>query len=183
VAELIISGQIDRATGKTYEDGRLGQVQLLPDEWSLLARDGDKDGKVDVWTNRADILASIGPIEWQVGTPMIVEVGRRQFKGNDPAETRMLRGIESGNVSVGMFPRPGGGAWPSHTRSWGGRYVEPFGPTGPAYLLTRNFTPINYRNPSKPRYWNESEDPGFGLAVALLADAIAGRRMLSAAIR
>ncbi len=30
------------------EDGRLGQVQLLPDEWNILARDGDKDGKVDV---------------------------------------------------------------------------------------------------------------------------------------
>ena len=175
VAELIISGQINRATAKTHEDGRLGQVQLLPDEWPLFARDGDKDGKVDVWTNRADIFASIGPIEWEAGTPLIVEVARRPFNPNDPAEARMLRGIESGSVGVYMFPRPGGGAWPAESRTWAGRYVEPFGPSGPAFILTRNFTPVNYRNPSKPRYWNETEDPGFGLAVALLADAIAGR--------
>ena len=183
VAELIITGQIDRARGKAYEDGRLGQVQLLPDEWRLLARDGDKDGKVDVWTNRADIFASIGPIEWEAGTPMIVEVGRLKLDPNDPREARILRGIEGASVGAYMFPRPRGGAWPPESRGWSGRYVEPFGPTGPAFILTRNFTPINYRNPSKPRYWNESEDPGFGLAVALLADAIAGRPGPSVPVR
>ncbi len=72
-----------------------------------------------------------------------------------------------------MFPRPRGGAWPP-ARAWSGRFVEPFGPAGPAYLLTRNFTPVNYRNPSKPRYWNESEDPGFGLP-SRCSPAIAGR--------
>jgi membrane-bound lytic murein transglycosylase B len=183
VAELIINGQVERVTAKTHEDGRLGQVQLLPDEWSILARDGNKDGRVNVWTDRADIFASLGPVEWEAGTPIVVEVARRQFDPSKPAEARMLRGIENSTVSVSMFRRPGGGSWPAETRSWGGRYVEPFGRTGPAYILTRNFTPINYRNPSKPRYWNESEDPGFGLAVALLADAIAGRRRPSTTIR
>jgi membrane-bound lytic murein transglycosylase B len=175
VAELIVTGQIRRATAKTHEDGRLGQVQLLPDEWQLMARDGNKDGRVDIWSNQADIFASIGPIEWEAGTPMVVEVRRPRLDPSNPAEARMLRGIESGSVGVHMFPRPGGGRWPAESRGWGGRYVQPFGPSGPAYILTRNFTPVNYRNPSKPRYWDESEDPGFGLAVALLADAIAGR--------
>ena len=183
VADLIIRGEIERAKAKSYEDGRLGQVQLLPDEWRILARDGDGDGNVDIWANRADIFASIGPVEWEAGTPMVVEVGRLQLDANDPREARMLRGIQSGSVGAYMFPRPGGGAWPPESRSWSGRFVEPFGPDGPAYLLTRNFTPVNYRNPSKPRYWNESEDPGFGLAVALLADAIAGRPGPSVPIR
>lgn len=175
VADLIVRGEIDRAKGKSYEDGRLGQVQLLPDEWRILARDGDGDGKVDIWGKRADIFASIGPIEWEEAAPMIVEVGRLQLDPDDPREGRMLRAVRSGSVGAYMFPRPGGGAWSPESHTWSGRYVEPFGVGGPAYLLTRNFTPINYRNPSKPRYWNESEDPGFGMAVALLADAIAGR--------
>lgn len=183
LAGLIVTGAIDRAKANAHEDGRLGQVQLLPSEWGVLARDGDGDSKVDVWTNRADIFASIGPVEWQAGVPMIVEVGRLQLDPSDPREARMLRGIRSGSVGIELFPRPGGGAWPAETRGWGGRYVEPFGPDGPAYLLTRNFTPVNYRNPAKPRYWDESEDPGFGIAVALLADAIAGRPGPSVPIR
>jgi membrane-bound lytic murein transglycosylase B len=101
-------------------------------------------------------------------------VGRPQLDPDDPREGRMLRAVKSGSVGAYMFPRPGGGAWPPESHNWSGRFVEPFGAAGPAYLLTRNFKPINYRNPSKPRYWNESEDPG-GIAVALLADAIAGR--------
>ena len=175
LASLIVTGQIDRSMAKAHEDGRLGQVQLLPDEWKVLARDGDGDGKVDIWSNRADIFVSIGPVEWEAGVPMIVEVGRPRLDPNDQREGRMLRAIESSSVGAYMFPHPLGASWPPESRAWSGRFVEPFGPDGPAYLLTRNFTPVNYRNPSKPRYWNESEDPGFGLAVALLADAIAGR--------
>lgn len=183
LAELIISGQVDRAKAKAYEDGRLGEVQLLPDEWRILARDGDGDGKVDVWTNRADIFASIGPVEWQAGTPLILEVGRRALDPDDPEEARILYAIQSNNVGAYLFPRPGGGTWPSAMANMSGRYVEPFGADGPAYLLTRNFMPVNYRNPTKPRYWNADEDPGFGIAVALLADAIAGRPERSLPIR
>jgi membrane-bound lytic murein transglycosylase B len=124
VAELIVTGQIRRATAKTHEDGRLGQVQLLPDEWQLMARDGNKDGRVDIWSNQADIFASIGPIEWEAGTPMVVEVRRPRLDPSNPAEARMLRGIESGSVGVHMFPRPGGGRWPAESRGWGGRYVS-----------------------------------------------------------
>lgn len=183
LAGLIVTGEVERAQAKAYEDGRMGQVQLLPGEWQVLARDGDGDGEVNVWTNRADIFASIGPMEWQSDTPLIVEVGRPQLDPGDRQQARMLHAIQGGSVGAYMFPRPGGGAWPAESRAWSGRFVEPFGPQGPAYLLTRNFTPVNYRNPSKPRYWNESADPGFGIAVALLADAIAGRPGPSVPIR
>ena len=182
VAELIVTGQIPQALAKTHEDGRLGQVQLLPDEWRF-ARDGNGDGRIDIWTNRADIFASLGPVEWEAGVPMIVEVGRRHFDPNDVNHGRMLNAIRSGSVGIAMFPPPRGGGWPPELRHLSGVYVEPFGPNGPAYLLTRNFTPVNYRNPTKPRYWAESEDPGFGIAVALLADAIAGRPGPSIPIR
>jgi membrane-bound lytic murein transglycosylase B len=175
LAGLIITGKVERSKAKAFEDGRIGQVQLLPDEWDIWARDGDGDGKVDIWSNRSDIFASLGPIQWERGLPIMVEVERRPFEPTSAAEVRFLRGLKRGNVSVYMFRRPGGGAWPAEARTWSGRYVEPFGPSGPAFILTRNFTPVNYRNPAKPRYWPENEDPGFGVAVGLLADAIAGR--------
>jgi len=183
VAQLIVTGEIDRARAKAHEDGRLGQVQILPDEWNVWARDGNGDRRIDIWHNRADIFASLGPIEWEAGTPMIVEVGRLRLNPNDQREGRILRGIEGASVGAYMFPRPRGGPWPAESHRWSGRFVEPFGPGGPAYILTRNFTPVNYRNPSKPRYWAESDDPGFGIAVALLADAIAGRPGPSIPIR
>jgi hypothetical protein len=53
--------------------------------------------------------------------------------------------------------------------------VAPFGNEGPAFVLTRNFTPLNYKNHYVARYAPLEEDHGFGIAISLLADAIAGR--------
>jgi hypothetical protein len=89
----------------------------------------------------------------------------------------MAEAVERGgrNVPATLLKRADGQPWPDEARSWGGSYVEPFGPGGPAFFLTRNHTPVNYMNPFKPRYWDDHGDPGFGIAVGLLAEAIAGR--------
>ncbi|MFX7571020.1 lytic murein transglycosylase, partial [Acinetobacter baumannii] len=40
--------------------GATGGPQFLPSVYLRLARDGDGDGRVDIWASRADTLASIG---------------------------------------------------------------------------------------------------------------------------
>jgi hypothetical protein len=80
------------------------------------------------------------------------------------------------NMDASHFTRSDGQPVPRSGRAWGGEYVEPFGAEGPVFLLSaRNFTPVNYRNPFLGRYESPDDDPGFGIAVALLAEAIAGR--------
>lgn len=175
--QMLAEGRIERARAKAYSEGRIGQVRWLPSQYLQWGRDGDGDGKVDIWTSRADILANLDLRGWEGTAPILVEVVRPSFDRSDPRQRRMAEAIERGgpNVPASLLRRADGQPWPESPRSWGGSYVEPFGPTGPAYLLTRNHTPVNHANPLKPRYWDDASDPGFGIAVGLLADAIAGR--------
>jgi membrane-bound lytic murein transglycosylase B len=184
-ARLILEGKVERSRAKAYGNGRIGQVQALVHESGSLGADGDGDGAVDLWTNRADIFANLAPIEWQAGVPAIIEVERPRFDRSDPRQARMARAFESEpSLALEHFPRPGGGAWPTEwLRAGGGRFVAPFGDQGPFFVLMRNFTPLNYKNPYVARYASLDEDPGFGIAISLLADAIAGRPGPSRAIR
>jgi membrane-bound lytic murein transglycosylase B len=175
--QILAEGRVPREVAKAYPEGRIGQVRWLTDQYLSWGKDGDGDGVVDVWTNRADILANLNLPGWEGGAPVLVEVKRPAFDRADPAQRRMAQAIELGgrNVGVSLLERADGRPWPAEARSWGGSYVEPFGMDGPAYFLSRNHMPVNYLNPFRPRYWNAEEDPGFGISVGLLADAIAGR--------
>lgn len=175
--QILAQGAVPREKAKAYADGRIGQVRWLTDQYLSWAADGDGDGKADVWTNRADILANFNLRGWEGDAPILVEVKRPAFDRSDPAQRRMAEALARGgrNIGVILLQRADGRPWPEQARSWGGSYAEPFGPAGPAYFLTRNHTPVNSANPFRPRYWNDENDPGFGIAVGLLAEAIAGR--------
>ena len=177
-ARLVIGGVVPRARLRAYETGRISQAQLMPDRFEESARDGNGDGRADVWTSRADILASIGAGDWSQynGIPVYVAVRPARFNPADPMEARMARALEQPvNVPTGILRRWDGRPWKDNERSWSGSYVEPYGDKGPAFLMLFPAWPVNSRNPARPRYFNEDNDKGFALAAGILGDAIAGR--------
>ena len=177
-ARLVLAGTVPRTRLKAYETGRLSQAQLLPDHFEEWSRDGNGDKRIDPWTNRADILASIGAGDWSQyrGIPVYVAVRPARFDPSDRMQARMARTLaQPVNVPTGILQRWDGRPWKDSERSWSGTYVEPYGDKGPAFLMLFPAWPTNSRNPARPRYFDETSDMGFALAAGLLADAIAGR--------
>lgn len=177
-ARLVTSGVVPRARLKAYETGRLGQPQLLPDRFVESARDGNGDGRANVWTSRADILASMSVGDWTQypAMPVYVAVKPARFDLTDPMDARRARALDQpNNVPSNILRRWDGQAWTREQQIWSGSYLEPFGKTGPAFLMLLPTWPVNSLNPARPRYFNDDQDKGFALAAGLLADAIAGR--------
>ena len=177
-ARLVLSGVVPRARFRAYETGRLGQPQLLADRFEESARDGNGDGRANVWTNRADILASLSAGDWTQypGMPVYVAVKPARFDLSDPMDARRARALDQpNNVPSNILRRWDGQAWTRDQQNWSGSYLEPYGKTGPAFLMLLPTWPVNSLNPARPRYFNDDQDKGFALAAGLLADAIAGR--------
>lgn len=155
--------------------GAFGNPQFLPSVYLRVARDADGDGLADIWTNKADTLASIAnyfrDAGWRRGEPWGVQV-------SVPAS--YVRGsLATGLVSPRcpqVFVRhsrwrtiaewralgltPSNGTWPADTVE--ATLLEPDGPGHPAYLLTGNYRVILDYNCSN----------FYALSVGLLADEI-----------
>jgi len=156
--------------------GATGYPQFLPSMYLRLGRDGDGDGKVDIWTSQADALASIGnylinagwkpgviwgiPVRTPAGlnraalapklvSPRCPRVHERHSRWKTMAEWRAL-GIA-----------PIGRGWPADTEL--ASLIEPDGPNATAYLLTTNYRAILDYNCSN----------FYALSVGLLADEVA----------
>lgn len=58
--------------------GAMGMPQFMPSQYLALGRDGDGDGRIDIWSNPADALASIANYfvanHWKRGVPWGVPV-------------------------------------------------------------------------------------------------------------
>ena len=155
--------------------GATGYPQFLPSMYLRLARDGDGDGKADIWRSEADALASIAnylvAAGWKANQPWGVAV--RVAPGLDRAQ------IMNRTVSP-RCPR----VHNRHSRwmtmaEWRALGVSPLGKTLPdtalatllepdgtdatAYLLTGNYRVILDYNCSN----------FYALAVGLLSDAVA----------
>ncbi len=172
----LIDRGIPREVLKGSWAGATGYPQFLPSVYLRLARDGDGDGRIDIWRNDADALASIASYfahaGWRPGEPWGVavrvpstldrstvvnrtvsprcpRVHARHSRWLTIAEWRRL-GVDVGNT---------GGLRDSDLAS----LLEPDGPNATAYLLTGNYRVILDYNCSN----------FYGLAVGLLADAVA----------
>ncbi|WP_223795966.1 lytic murein transglycosylase [Sphingomonas nostoxanthinifaciens] len=156
--------------------GATGYPQFLPSVYLRLGTDGDGDGRADIWTDRADALASIAAYLqeagwkpntlWGVAATVPADFDRASVatKLVSPrcprVHARLSRWLTVGEwkargITVTGFPAPADGEL--------ARLIEPDGPAATAYLLTANYGALLDYNCSN----------FYGLAAGLLADEIA----------
>ena len=155
--------------------GAMGNPQFLPSVYLRVARDGDGDGRADIWSNGADTLASIGnyfaDAGWQAGEPWGLAVSvpdmlDRQMLVSRIVSPRCPRVFARHSQWRTMAEWRALGLAPQN-RPWPGDHVlatllEPDGPGKTAYLLTGNYRVILDYNCSN----------FYALSVGLLADAV-----------
>ena len=171
----IIDSGIPRETIEGSWAGATGYPQFLPSMYLRLARDGDGDGRVDIWRSEADALASIANYfvvaGWKPNQPWGVAVRvspaldrasvvNRTVSPRCPRvhnrHTRWLTVAEWRAKGVSAV----GKTLPDTTLA---TLLEPDGPDATAYLLTGNYRVILDYNCSN----------FYALAVGLLSDAVA----------
>jgi len=155
--------------------GATGHPQFLPSMYLRLARDGDGDGRADIWRSEADALASIAnyfvAAGWRPGEPWGVQarvppslerqaIASRTTSPRCPrVHARHSRWLTVAEWrALGVTPTARG--LPDSTLA---SLIEPDGPSAPAYLLTGNYRVILDYNCSN----------FYALSVGLLADAVA----------
>jgi len=174
--KLIDRGVISRDRLKGSWAGATGYPQFLPSVYLRIARDGDGDGRADIWASEADALASIGAylldagwkpnVPWGVAVRVPGDLDRARLKSpmNSPRCPR-VHARHSRWLSVAEWRRlgvqPVGYPVPAETEQ--ATLIEPDGPNATAYLLTGNYRAILDYNCSN----------FYALAVGLLADAVA----------
>uniref|UniRef100_UPI0025E220CE lytic murein transglycosylase n=1 Tax=Sulfurivirga sp. TaxID=2614236 RepID=UPI0025E220CE len=146
--------------------GAMGQVQFMPSNYLRYGRDGNGDGRVDLWNTLEDAFLSAGyflaHLGWHGGETWGREVKlTRRFSRYELADGVRRRSLSEwaklGVVRADGRPLPKKGPMAA---LW-----LPMGHTGPAFLLYPNFYVI--------KKWNHSYN--YALSVGLLADAIVGR--------
>jgi membrane-bound lytic murein transglycosylase B len=175
-AKLVVAGQVPRAALRAFADGSTGQVRWFPRQHAEMAKDGDGDGLADIWRSPRDALTSVAgrlaggwePASW------VVQV--RMPTGDDPRTLRFLEAVRrEAQLSPDYFQRADGRPWDLEDRRGSGRLVRPLGDAGPAFLLLRNFAPLQYlAGDYRGRFPGEDRSLPWGFAVGLLANAIAG---------
>lgn len=156
--------------------GATGYPQFLPSVYLRLARDGDGDGRADIWTSEADALASIAAYfvdaGWRPGRPWGVAASvppyldRASIRGRTTSpRCPRVHDRHSRWMTVAEWRTRGvvqtGGQRLRDTELV--TLLEPDGPGATAYLLTSNYRAILDYNCSN----------FYALSVGLLADAVA----------
>ncbi|MBI1208837.1 MAG: lytic murein transglycosylase [Azospirillum sp.] len=150
--------------------GAMGQTQFIPSIFVQHALDYDGDGRRDIWDSLPDVFAStahfVAGIGWRAGESWGEEVRLPPSFPWDQAELTVTKPLEEWR-RLGV--RRLDGALPSGTDT--ASVLIPGGHSGPAFLVRENFRVIMRYNPSI----------SYALAVALLADRIAGGGPIAAA--
>lgn len=155
--------------------GATGYPQFLPSVYLRLARDGDGDGKADIWTSEADALASIAnyfvAAGWRPNVPWGVEASvpadlNRAALASRLVSPRCPRVHERHSRWLSIAEWRALGVRPQSNvalrDSEQATLLEPDGPGRPAYLLTGNYRVILDYNCSN----------FYALSVGVLADAV-----------
>jgi membrane-bound lytic murein transglycosylase B len=144
--------------------GAFGQTQFVPTTFLNQAVDGDGDGKIDLWQDVSDALASTANVlsnaGWKDGKPWGFEV---QLPAGFAYETADLDIVKPVSEWKSRGVKTIGGAELSDSADSASIYL-PAGANGPAFLVFGNFKVIL-------RYNNAAS---YALAVCLLADQLKG---------
>jgi membrane-bound lytic murein transglycosylase B len=171
----IIDRGIPREAIRGSWAGATGYPQFLPSMYLRLARDGDGDGRVDIWRSEADALASIANYfvaagwrpdqPWGVAVRVPSSLDRASIVNRTTSprcprvharHSRWMTVAEWRALGVSAIGR----TLPDNTLA---SLLEPDGPNATAYLLTGNYRVILDYNCSN----------FYALSVGLLADAVA----------
>ena len=151
--------------------GAMGQCQFMPSSYLRFAVDYSGDGRRDIWTNEADVFASIANYlassGWRRGQtwgrPVRLPKGFSEnlisWKDDRPLSEWRRLGVSNADGSK-LLPSDQGLA-----------LVAPDGPGGPAWLTYSNYKVI--------MKWNRSTY--FATSVGLLADGISGGTLAASA--
>jgi lytic murein transglycosylase len=145
--------------------GAMGQTQFMPSSFLAYATDFEGHGRRDIWTSAPDAIGStanyLAAKGWSADLPWGFEVRLPvNFTLTDADSSRLspfAAFADRGVWRVDGEPLPSAGE---------GRLLIPAGLKGPIFLVTRNFEVIKTYNDST----------SYALAIALLGDAIEGRR-------
>lgn len=155
--------------------GAFGQTQFLPSSYLAHGRDGDGDGRVDLWASLPDVFASIGhylvSAGWRRGEPwgfrvLLPQGFDRSLVIQDAPPTRCLVPLSRHSALRPAASWRGAGVvavngnWPADNVELS--LIEPDGPGQGAFLVTRSYRAILGYNCSNL----------YALSVGLLADAI-----------
>lgn len=171
----LIDKGIPRSTLKGSWAGATGYPQFLPSTYLRIAKDGDGDGKIDIWNNETDALASIANylvdagwkpnVAWGVAVQVPGTLDRASLRStlNSPrcprVHMRLSRWMSFAEWKAkGITPL----AYPGLRDEEQMTLIEPDGPDATAYLLSSNYQVILDYNCSN----------FYGLAAGLLADEI-----------
>jgi membrane-bound lytic murein transglycosylase B len=168
--EMVERGFAGQGELRSSWAGALGQPQFMPDVYLTRAVDWDGDGRRDIWSNDADVIASIAnylaQAGWLRGEPAFQEV--QLPRGFDlTVADRTMRPV---SFYAQRGAAPVSGAWANGNLDLQAELFLPAGINGPALLLHQNFAAIRRYNPSD-RY---------ALAVALIGRRVTGGPGLSA---
>jgi lytic murein transglycosylase len=144
--------------------GAFGHTQFMPSTFERLAVDFDGDGRADLMDNPNDALAStanfLDKAGWRTGQPWGFEV-KLPAGFSTSGEGRRTKRAVSEWVQRGVT-RIDGTALPADMGSAG--LLTPAGPSGPAFLVLRNFDALYSYNAAE----------SYGLAIAHLSDRLRG---------
>ena len=170
--DIVVDGRRERAGLKGSWAGAMGQTQFMPDNYLRLGVDQDGDGKVDIWRDDADALASaanlLAQAGWKRGQGWGYEVtlpsGFDYAEAEGPKHNWAYWAARGVRLAQGGTPN-GAEALEEAT------ILLPQGANGPAFLALPNHSVI--------RRYNNSVS--YALAIGLTADGIMGKPGLTKA--
>jgi len=175
LVRMVSEGRVSRDQLRGSWAGAFGQSQFLPSSYLAYARDGDGDGRADIWNSAPDAFASIANYlkesGWRPGIGWGFRVGLpagfdRETVRNPEKPASCIRPMERHSVWLtakqwrerGFTPL--NALWPADDVRMS--LVEPDGAEGDAYLTTDNYRALMAYNCSN----------FYALSVALLANAV-----------
>lgn len=170
--DIVVDGRRERSGLKGSWAGAMGQTQFMPDNYLRLGVDQDGDGKVDIWGDDADALASAANLLAQAGWKrgqgwgyeVVLPSGFDYAEAEGPKHDWAYWAAKGVRLAQGGTPN-GAEALEEAT------ILLPQGANGPAFLALPNHYVI--------RRYNNSVS--YALAIGLTADGIMGKPALTKA--
>jgi membrane-bound lytic murein transglycosylase B len=163
---ILDQGRVPASALRGSWAGAMGQTQFMPSSYLKFAVDYHGTGLADIWSDRADIFASIANYlagsGWAAGLPWgkpvtlppgfdETLVANLKSTGEKPLDDWRILGVQAADGTA-LLPQVASGS-----------LVQPGGPAGPTLLVTGNYRAV--------LKWNRSLY--FATAVSYLADRIA----------